>query len=220
MERRIDRCQKAAKGDRKFAAEAELLSDLKAHLEEGLPARSWPKTEERQETGAQMPLLSGKPVIYAANLSESDFAGDIKTNPHYQTLDRIAEAEGALVLPICAKIEEELSGSPREDKLNVFVRAGAGILRPDRLIAAGYELLGLVSFLTAGKPEVRAWTIQKGTRAPQAAGKIHSNFERGFIRAEVISYDDLIACGSMGPPPRKKVLSVRRGKITSSRTAT
>ncbi len=206
VERRIDRCQKAAKGDRKFAAEAELLSELKAHLEEGLPARSWPKTEERQETMAQMPLLSGKPVIYAANLSESDFAGDIKTNPHYQTLDRIAEGEGALVLPICAKIEEELSGMSREDKLMFLSELGLESSGLDRLIAAGYELLGLISFLTAGKPEVRAWTIQKGTRAPQAAGKIHSDFERGFIRAEVISYDDLIACGSMAAAKEKGLI--------------
>ncbi len=197
VDRRIDRCIKAAKGDKKFAAEAELLSHLKEHLEEGLTARSWPKTEEETELLAQMPLLSGKPVIYAANMSEADFAGDIEKNTHYQKVCQIAKDEGALALPICARIEEEIAGMSPEEKL--FFLSGLGLSESglDRLIAAGYDLLGLISFLTAGKQEVRAWTITKGTKAPQAAGKIHTDFERGFIRAEIIAYEDLMACGGM-----------------------
>ena len=144
-----------------------------------------------------MLLLSGKPVIYAANLSEDDLAGDLDQIPRYQEVCRIAESEGALVVPICGRLEEEIAQMDKEDKLLFLQEVGLAQSGLDRLIKACYSLLGLISYLTAGKPEVRAWTIVKGTKAPQAAGKIHSDFERGFIRAEVVSFDELMRCGSM-----------------------
>ena len=198
VERRIDRCLKASKsGDKKMLAEADFWKRVRAHLEEGRSARAFPCSEEERGLLAEVPLLSGKPVIYAANLSEDDLAGDLDQNPRYQEVCRIAESEGALVVPICGRLEEEIAQMDKEDKLLFLQEVGLAQSGLDRLIKACYSLLGLISYLTAGKPEVRAWTIVKGTKAPQAAGKIHSDFERGFIRAEVVSFDELMRCGSM-----------------------
>ncbi|MBQ1904781.1 MAG: DUF933 domain-containing protein, partial [Ruminococcus sp.] len=142
-------------------------------------------------------LLSLKPVIYAANLSEDDFRNNIDTNENYKTVRTIAENEGSAVFPICAQIEAEISDMDDEDKAMFLSDLGLETSGLDRIIKQGYALLGLISYLTAGEPEVRAWTIKKGTKAPQAAGKIHTDFEKGFIRAEVVSFDDLMACGNM-----------------------
>ena len=198
VERRIDRAKKAAKGDKKYLAEAELLERLHAHLSEGQSARGLGVTDEERELLRDAPLLSAKPVIYAANLSEADLANaDSGYNAYYRKVCEIAKAERAQVIPICAKIEEEIAELDDADKQMFLEELGLSSSGLDRLITAGYDLLGLISYLTAGEPEVRAWTIQKGTKAPQAAGKIHSDFERGFIRAEVVSFDDLVACGSI-----------------------
>ncbi|MDL2233213.1 redox-regulated ATPase YchF [Ruminococcaceae bacterium OttesenSCG-928-L11] len=203
VERRYDRAMKSSKADKKYLAEAEFLKSLKNHLEEGLSARAYPVGEAEAEILAEMPLLSAKPVIYAANLSESDFVNKIDTNPYYQQVMEIAKSENAQVLPICAKIEEEISDMSTEDKLMFLGELGLESSGLDRIIQTGYDLLGLISYLTAGKPEVRAWTITRGMKAPQAAGKIHTDFERGFIRAETIAYDDLMACGSMAAAKEK-----------------
>ena len=148
-------------------------------------------------------LLSNKPVIYAANLCEDDFVNNIETNRFYQQVCEIAQAENAAVFPICAKIEEEISDMEQEDKDMFLAELNLTESGLDRIIKASYSLLGLISYLTAGPQEVRAWTITKGTKAPQAAGKIHTDFERGFIRAEIVSYDDLMACGSMAAAKEK-----------------
>ena len=203
VERRIYRTKKDAKGDRSLAGQAELLERLKTFLEEGKSARGFECTKEERAVIDEMPLLSSKPVIYVANMSEEDFIGDIKENKYYRELCEIAQAENTLVVPICAKIEEEISDMPKEDKFLFLSDLGLSESGLDRLIKASYSLLGLISYLTAGKQEVRAWTITNGTKAPQAAGKIHSDFEKGFIRAEVISYDDLVACGSMAAAKEK-----------------
>ncbi|MCX7658113.1 MAG: redox-regulated ATPase YchF [Oscillospiraceae bacterium] len=197
LERRIDRTKKLAKGDKKYAVEVEFLESLKAHLESGKSARSYPFTEEEQEIIKTTPLLSAKPVIFAANLCEDDFRNNIDTNPHYRTVLEIAKEEKAAVLPICAQIEAEISDMSEEDKEMFLADLGLKVSGLNRIIQEGYSLLGLISFLTAGPQEVRAWTIKKGTKAPQAAGKIHSDFEKGFIRAEVVSFSDLMECGSM-----------------------
>ncbi len=203
VERRIDRAAKAAKGDKKFAGEVELFQRLKEHLDKGQPARSFPCDEEEAQLIAATPLLSNKPVIYAANMNEAEFAGKIEENPFYQQVQEIARAEHAQVIPICGKMEEEIADLDPEEKLLFLEDLGLKESGLDRLIQACYALLGLISYLTAGKPEVRAWTITKGTKAPQAAGKIHSDFERGFIRAEVVSFDDLMACGSIAAAKEK-----------------
>ncbi|MDE6132296.1 MAG: redox-regulated ATPase YchF [Oscillospiraceae bacterium] len=197
IERRIDRAKKAAKGDKKFLAEAEFLEDLKRHLEEGHSARSYGFTPEQEDIIKTTPLLSAKPVIYAANLCEEDFKNNIETSDHYKTVCEIAKAENSAVLPICAQLEAEISDMNDEDKAMFLSELGLEVSGLDRIIKEGYTLLGLISYLTAGQPEVRAWTIKKGTKAPQAAGKIHTDFEKGFIRAEVVSFDDLMNCGSM-----------------------
>lgn len=197
VERRIDREKKLAKGDRKHAEAAELFERLMEHLNEGKPALSFERTPEEAEWFADLPLLSGKRVLYAANMSESDFSNGIDTNARYQAVAAYAAQHGAGVIPVCAEIEAEVAGMPEEDKMLFLSELGLERSGLDRLITASYDLLGLISYLTAGKPEVRAWTIRRGTKAPQAAGVIHSDFERGFIRAECVSYDDLIACGSM-----------------------
>jgi len=205
VDRRIDRCLKASKGgDKKPLEEAEIFKRLKAHLEEGKPARSFPCDQEEREIIADVPMLSNKPVIYVANMSEAEFAaGDVHQNPLYREVEEVAREEHSLVVPVCGKLEEEIAQMEPEDKLMFLTDLGLTESGLDRLIKAGYDLLGLISYLTAGKPEVRAWTIKKGTKAPQAAGKIHSDFERGFIRAEVVAYDDLMACGSMAAAKEK-----------------
>lgn len=203
LERRIDKAVKAAKGDKKYLAEVDLLNRVKAHLEEGKSARSMEFTDEEKAIMDDIPLLSNKPIIYVANMSENDFNGKLDSNPFYHEVLEIAKEENSEVVPICARLEEEISDMSKEDKLMFLEEIGLEESGLDRLIKAGYHLLGLISYLTAGKPEVRAWTITRGTKAPQAAGKIHSDFERGFIRAEVISFEDLIANGSIAAAKEK-----------------
>ena len=203
LERRIDKAVKAAKGDKKYLAEVDLLNRVKAHLEEGKSARSMEFTDEEKAIMADIPLLSNKPIIYVANMSEDDFNGKLDSNPFYNEVLQIAREENSEVVPICARLEEEIADMSKEDKMMFLEELGLKESGLDRLIKAGYHLLGLISYLTAGKPEVRAWTITRGTKAPQAAGKIHSDFERGFIRAEVISYEDLIANGSIAAAKEK-----------------
>ncbi len=203
LDRRIDKAVKAAKGDKKYLAEVDLLNRVKTHLEEGKSARSMEFTDDEKQIMADIPLLSNKPIIYVANMSENDFSGKLNSNPFYNEVLEIAREENSEVVPICARLEEEISDMSMEDKMMFLEEIGLQESGLDRLIKAGYHLLGLISYLTAGKPEVRAWTITRGTKAPQAAGKIHSDFERGFIRAEVISYEDLIANGSIAAAKEK-----------------
>lgn len=195
--RKLDRTKKAMKGDKSLASAVDFLEKLLAHLEDGKPARSYPMSEDELNVLKETPLLSLKPVIYAANMSEDDFINKIDTNSHYKKVCEIAEKEGSAVLPICAQIEAEIADMSDEDKSMFLSELGLEISGLNRIIKEGYALLGLISYLTAGQPEVRAWTITNGTKAPQAAGKIHTDFEKGFIRAEVVSFDDLMNCGSM-----------------------
>lgn len=208
LDRRIDRTAKAAKGDKSLLTELEFLKRLKTELENGVSARAVEADDDEKAILADIGLLSAKPVIYACNMSEDDFASNIENNERYKAVCEIAKAEGAEVLPICAELEAEISSLSKEEKEMFLSDAGIESGGLDMLIKRSYSLLGLISYLTAGEPEVRAWTIKKGTKAPQAAGKIHSDFERGFIRAEVISFDELMACGSMQAAKEK-------GKIRS-----
>ena len=197
VERRLDRSTKAMKGDKSLAKEVEFLKRLKASLEVGVPARNVECDEDEKEILSTVALLTAKPVIYACNMSEEDFTNGLDANKGYVDVCKIAKEEGAEVLPICAELEAEIAPLSKEEKEMFLSELGIEQGGLDLLIQRSYHLLGLISYLTAGTPEVRAWTIKQGTKAPQAAGKIHSDFERGFIRAEVISFDDLIACGSM-----------------------
>ncbi|MDE7364458.1 MAG: redox-regulated ATPase YchF, partial [Ruminococcus sp.] len=203
VDRRIDRAKKASKGDKKFLAEVDFLERLKAHLEEGKSARAFDFTDDERELIKSTPLLSAKPVIYAANLSETDFSGNIENNENYCKVRQLAEEEHSAVLPICAQTEAEIAEMDDEDKKMFLADLGLEVSGLNRIIKEGYALLGLISFLTAGKQEVRAWTITKGTKAPQAAGKIHTDFEKGFIRAEVVSFNDLMECGTMASAKEK-----------------
>lgn len=203
VSRRIDRTKKALKGDKKLQVQLDFLERLLAFLEEGNSARGFDFTEDELGWMHDMPLLSAKPVIYAANMSEDDFRSGVEQNTNYQTVKSIAMAEHAAVLPICARIEADIADMEAEDKAMFLEDLGLEESGLNRIIREGYALLGLISYLTAGKQEVRAWTITKGTRAPQAAGKIHTDFEKGFIRAEVVSYDDLMACGTMAAAKEK-----------------
>ena len=195
LERRIDKTKKMLKGDKKYQKDIDLFERVLAALNEGKPARSVECDDDEKAILSEVALLTNKPVIYAANMSDEDFSNGIDSN--YKAVQKIAAEEHAGVLPICAQIEEEIVEMDKEEKEMFLADMGLEESGLDRLIKECYALLGLISYLTAGKQEVRAWTIKKGTKAPQAAGKIHSDFERGFIRAEVIAYDDLIACGSM-----------------------
>lgn len=211
VERRLDKTNKLIKGDRRYQHEAELLSALLSHLGRGLPARTFSCAGDDREIIDSVNLLSQKPVIYAANMDEAGFSGDYRKNSYFAAVAAVAEAEQSRVLPICAKLEEEMSGMEPEEKQLFLSELGLSSSGLDRLIALCYSLLGLISYLTAGAPEVRAWTIKDGTKAPQAAGKIHSDFERGFIRAEVIPFDELVQSGSMSAA-REKGLVRSEGK--------
>jgi GTP-binding protein YchF len=211
VERRIDKAKKAAKGDKKFLHEAEVFEGLLQHLNDGKSARSYDCSKEDKELIATSELLSLKPVIYAANLDEAGFSAGFEISGYYQEVKSFADGEESLVLPICAKTEQEIAELPEEDKQMFLEELGMSESGLDRLIKCSYSLLGLISFLTAGSDEVRAWTIKKGTKAPQAAGKIHTDFERGFIRAEVVAFDDLKACGTMAAA-REKGLIRSEGK--------
>ena len=203
VERRIDRVAKALKGDKSLAGELDFLKRLQKAREDGVAARNLECDENEKAWLAEIALLTAKPVIYACNMSESDFANGIDNNANYKKVCAIAEAEGSEVLPICAELEAEIASLDKDEKEMFLSELGIQSGGLDLLVKKSYALLGLISYLTAGQPEVRAWTIKKGTKAPQAAGKIHSDFERGFIRAEVISYEDLIALGSMAAAKEK-----------------
>ncbi len=198
VENRIAKAAKAGKGGNKEAREEEaFLNEVKAHLESGQNARTfeWDETNELySQVMKEMGLLSAKPIIYACNMDD-DGVMNPESSDYYNIVAKKAAAEGAAVLPICAKTEEELSELDAEEKAMFMEELGINESGLDRLIKASYSLLGLISYLTDGKKECRAWTIKKGTKAPGAAGKIHSDFERGFIRAQVIAYDDLVEAG-------------------------
>ena len=209
------RAEKAAamlkKGEKKYAVEAEAGEILLRHLNDGKPARTAPLDEDQLAAAKDWFLLTMKKVIYAANIGEEDLGKDESELPLVRPVREVAEAEGAQVLVICASAEEEISQMEPEEKQMFLEDMGIGESGLDRLVTLGYSLLGLISYLTAGPKEVRAWTIEKGTKAPQAAGKIHSDFERGFIRAEIVAYDDLIREGSMNAC-REKGLVRSEGK--------
>lgn len=197
LDRRIDKTQKLLKGDKKYQTELDFFKRVKEALDAGKSARSVECTDDEAELLASVALLTNKPIIYAANMSEDDFTKGLENNKYLAAVKEVADSEHAAVLPICAESEAAISDMDYEEKALFLAEMGLEHSGLDRLITECYSLLGLISYLTAGKPEVRAWTIKKGTKAPQAAGKIHTDFERGFIRAEVISFDDLVACGSM-----------------------
>lgn len=205
VERRIDRTGKLLKsGDKKAAAEVEFLNRLKEHLSEGKNARTFVCNDEEEERiFNDTPMLSSKPVIYAANLSEDDLLAGIDENPYYPIVAKLAAEEGSGCLPICAKVEEDIASFSDEEKEAFLNELGLESSGLDNLIKESYSLLGLISFLTAGEQEIRAWTITKGTKAAQAAGKIHSDIERGFIRAQIVPYTVLIECGSMAAAKEK-----------------
>lgn len=203
LQRRLDKDKKLLKGDKSIQKEIDFLEKLVAHMEDGNSARSFDFSDEEKEIIKTTPLLSNKPVIYAANMSEADFTKDINNNPQYQAVLKIAEQENSTVLPICAQIEAEIAGMEKEDRDMFLADLGLEESGLNRIISKGYSLLGLISYLTAGPQEVRAWTITKGTKAPQAAGKIHTDFEKGFIRAEVVSFDDLVNNGGMAGAKEK-----------------
>ncbi|MGM9551166.1 MAG: redox-regulated ATPase YchF [Clostridia bacterium] len=203
VEKRIDRVTKALRGDKKYQAELDMWARIKEALEKGQSARSVELSEEEKEMAKDLSLLTMKPIIYAANVAEDDFVNGIENNPFVKAVEEIAARENAEVLPISARIEDEISQLEDDEKAMFLEEMGLSESGLDRLIKKSYKLLGLISYLTAGQPEVRAWTITEGTKAPQAAGKIHTDFERGFIRAEVVSFDNLMACGSMAAAKEK-----------------
>ena len=205
VQRRVEKATKAMKGDKKFAHEVELFTALQKHLDEGKLARTFACSEEDAALLATSELLTLKPVIYAANMDEEGFAHQ-EDNAYLKQVEELAAAEGSQVLPICAKLEQDIAELEGEEKQMFLEELGIAESGLDRLIKCSYALLGLISFLTYGKDECRAWTIRKGTKAPQAAGKIHSDIERGFIRAEVIAYDDMIRCGSVNAAKEKGLL--------------
>ncbi|HPE95365.1 MAG TPA: redox-regulated ATPase YchF [Bacillota bacterium] len=196
LERCLDKQRKALKGDASLSGEVSLLENLFNHLNGGASARSFEMDDDQREIVAQLGLLSDKPVIYVANISENDIGSDLSANKYVSQVTKRAAAEGAQIIPLCAKIEAEIAELDDSEQAEFLSELGLDASGLEKLIVSSYSLLGLISFLTAGPKEVRAWTIKKGTKAPQAAGKIHSDFERGFIRAEVIRYEDLIEKGS------------------------
>ena len=198
VQKRTDKAEKLIKtGDKKYGAEAALGRRLTEHLEAGQPARTFQADDEEKETLKGWFLLTDKPVIYAANIAEDDIGKPASQLPLVQNVEKLAKAEGAEVFVISARIEEEIGQMDPEEKQAFLSELGIGQSGLDRLIQASYRLLGLISFFTVGEDECRAWTIEAGTKAPQAAGKIHTDFERGFIRAEIVGYEQLIAQGSM-----------------------
>jgi GTP-binding protein YchF len=203
LEKRMERVRKALKGDRKYQAELDLMERVKNNLEKGIPARNLACTDEEAQMLKQMFLLTSKPVIYAANIAEDALLSGSESNSMVQQVMNYAEKEQSEVLIISAKVEAEIAQLDAEEKLLFLRELGIPESGLDRLVRRCYRLLDLISFLTAGPEEVRAWTIKRGTRAPQAAGKIHSDFERGFIWAEVVDYDTLMESGSMAAAREK-----------------
>ena len=224
VERRLERAKKNAKGgDKKYKREAEMCQALIAHLEAEKPARDFAFSDEDQDILTDGGLLTVKPVIYAANLDEDGMA-HYAENANFKALSAYAEARGAAVLPVAAKFEEDLAGLDSEEAEMFMADLGIAERGLDRLIRTSYDLLGYISFLTAGEDDVHAWTIVKGTKAPKAAGKVHTDIERGFIRAEIVAFDDLKACGSMAAAREKglfrlegKDYVMRDGDITNFR---
>ncbi|MGI6196296.1 MAG: redox-regulated ATPase YchF [Eubacteriales bacterium] len=206
VERRIERAKKILKGDKSVQKEIDLLEKVLAVLNDGKKANTLDYTPEEREILRDVPLLSAKPVIYVANVNEDSVGSDLSGNPYYMALKAIADEEKSGIIHICAGLEAEISELEGEDKKAFLAELGIEQSGLDNLVSACYDLLGLISFLTAGPEEVRAWTITRGTKAPQAAGKIHTDFERGFIRAEVISFDDLVACGSTAVAKEKGLM--------------
>ena len=204
VERRIDKCQKAAKGgDKKYLKDAQILSGLLEHLNAGKLARTFTDDSDELAVIAESDLLTLKKTIYVANMAENEI-NEPESNRHYLAVKELAANEGSQVLPICAKLEADIAELDDEEEKAMFMEElGVNESGLDRLIKASYALLGLISFLTAGTDECRAWTIRRGTKAPQAAGKIHTDFERGFIRAEVIAFEDMRACGTMAAAKAK-----------------
>jgi len=197
LERRIERTQKLLKGDKTLQESLDVYNKLLAVMNEGKTARSCELTDDERALLEDLNLLTLKPIIYVANVSEDEAAGVSDDNEMYKAIKAAADEEGAEVITVCAGIEAEIAELDAEEKEVFLADLGIEESGLDRLIKASYALLGYISYLTAGPKEVRAWTIVNGTRAPQAAGKIHSDFERGFIRAEVVAYDALMECGSM-----------------------
>ena len=210
LERRIAKQSKGAFNNKDLAKEVELLKAIKAHLEAGKMARSFevPDDEDAQIWFRGYNLLTAKPTIYAANVAEDDLADDGASNPHVAKVREMAKEEGAEVFVICAQIEQELAELDEDEKKEYLDDLGVTSSGLDKLVAASYSLLGLISFLTAGEDECRAWTIRKGTKAPQAAGKIHTDFERGFIKAEVVNYQDLLDNGSLAAAREKGIVGM------------
>ena len=200
VNKRLERAKKLLKGDKTYKAEIDLLEKVKETLEQGKPARILELSEEEKEIIKDSFLLTMKPILYVTNVSENEISED---NKYVEQVKEYAKNENAKVIKLCVKIEEELSGLEDDDKKEMLEALGMNESGLDKVIKESYDLLGLMSFLTAGKPEVRAWTIKKGTKAPEAAGKIHSDIQRGFIRAEVVSYDDLIKLGSLNEAKEK-----------------
>ncbi len=205
IEKRLDRAKKQLKADKKVQIEIDLLEKIKQTLEAGKSARTMEFSQEEKELLKDTYLLTLKPILYIANVSEEQLE-NAENDTNVQKVKQYATAENASVIPLCVKIEEELAGLEDSDKQEMLEALGLEESGLDKVIKASYDLLGLMSFLTAGEPEVRAWTIKKGTKAPSAAGKIHTDIERGFIRAEVVSYDDLIKEGSMNAVKEKGLL--------------
>ena len=210
VNKRLDKAKKNLKADKKYQEEINLLEKIKENLEKGISARALDYNEEEQELVKDMFLLTTKPILYIANISEEQIENS-ETDEMVLKVKEYAAKEKAEVIPLCVKIEEELSGLEEEDKKEMLEALGLEESGLDKVIKKSYDLLGLMSFLTAGEPEVRAWTIKKGTKAPQAAGKIHSDIEKGFIKAEVVSYEDLMKEGSM-VAAREKGLVRQEGK--------
>lgn len=210
LERRIAKVAKQARMDKTFAKEHELLLAIKEHLEAGNLAKTFelPEDEDAGAWFASYNLLTAKPVIYAANVAEDDLADDGAGNPHVAAVRALAAEEDSEVFVICAQIEQEIAELDEDEKAMFLEELGLKESGLEKLIKASYSLLGLISYLTAGEDETRAWTIKKGTKAPQAAGKIHSDFERGFIRAEVVSYQDLLECGSLSAAKEKGLVGL------------
>lgn len=209
LERRIAKVSRGARNDKALAKELTLLEGIKAHLEQSKPARSYePENDDMKALMATYDLLTAKPVIYAANVSEDDLADDGASNKYVQAVREYAAREGSEVFAVCAQIEEEISELDDDEKKEFLEDLGLKESGLDKLIKASYSLLGLISFLTAGPTETRAWTIRKGTKAPGAAGKIHSDFERGFIKAEVVYYQDLLDCGSYAAAKEKGLVGI------------
>ena len=205
--KRIDRASKMLKADKKYQVEVDALHKLKEHLEAGKPARSFKLNEEEQDMLKDLFLLTSKPIIYIANVSESQLS-NIENDENVNKVIKIAKQENTKCIPLCAKIEEELTSLDENDRAEMLEALGLTESGLDKVIKESYDLLGLMSFLTAGEPEVRAWTINKGTKAPEAAGKIHSDIQRGFIKAEVVSYNDLIREGSMQAVKEKGLIRI------------